>query len=454
MIKSIFIVLLAFTFQADARMIHTNNETNSLHKKTEEILTNIFYEQLYKRIKNTKPDIEVKKLKKSPNEGRRGNLIIQEMLQRNREAIAKKRGIDPSKAKSGNSIINIQKNENKVLVEKINFERKKLEEKYAHLPLEKRKSKIWQVEAQKELDDIKKKVIGNHNEWKKKYKETLINWKRSNINYKKEIPSYKQTLIDIPLILPVSKKDVKKELSLQIIKDHKIVTASFSMPIRDQKKRPTCSSFSGIRAVETLLHQNNFNYNLSEQYFYWASKPKCQSRPCRSRGSWVGHGLRFSKDSRSLDIPLESNCPYRNNTILRNETQTPLAGGCRKGKVKVRDYTYHENLDGMVGSLRANKPIIASVKLTPNFYDNDGIILDSESNKGFSKMNSHASGHSILIVGYLKLPKVLHEGSVCFIIANSWGLGWGHGGHACISEKWLLKNRQRNPFVSIGSVEI
>ena len=119
----IFLFFLSST--VNARILRSQNENNALHKRTEDLLTNIFYEQLYKRIKDIKPEVEVKKLKKLPNEGKRGNLIIQEMLQRNREAIAKKRGIDPSKAKSGRSIIKIQKSENKELIEKINSERKK-----------------------------------------------------------------------------------------------------------------------------------------------------------------------------------------------------------------------------------------------------------------------------------------------------------------------------------------
>lgn len=440
-----------------AKVLRVSNENNSQHKKIEDILTNIFYEQIYERVKNVNPEEEVKKVKefeKKPKVLKKGNLVIQEMLQRNREAIAKKRGIDPSKAKSGKDIIKIQKNENKELIEKINLERKKLEEKYAYLPLEKRRSKIWQIEAQNELDDIKKKVIGKHKAWKKKYKETLKNWKRSNNNFKKEIPSYVDTLIDTPIVDPVSKKEAKKEVSVSVVRDYKIVSASLSMPIRDQKKRPTCSSFSGIRAVEVLLQQNKINHNLSEQYFYWASKPKCQNRPCQSRGSWVGHGLSFSKDSRDLDIPLEKSCPYKVSSVRNNETQTPLKQSCNSGIVKINEYNYHDNLDGMMKSLRQNKPIVASIKLTPNFYDNNGIILESESSNGLTKMDGHASGHSVLIIGYLKLPKVLHEGRVCFIMANSWGLGWGHGGHACVSEKWLLKNRQKNPFVSISAVEV
>ena len=95
--------------------------------------------------------------------------------------------------------------------------------------------------------------------------------------------------------------------------------------------------------------------------------------------------------------------------------------------------------------------MVAGVKLTPNFYKNNGLILEKEKNIG-GKMDSHSSGHSIAITGFMKLPSVLNEGSVCFIITNSWGSGWGYGGNACISEKWLLNNRNINPFVSVDSI--
>ena len=39
----------------------------------------------------------------------------------------------------------------------------------------------------------------------------------------------------------------------------------------------------------------------------------------------------------------------------------------------------------------------------------------------------------------MKLPSKLHktEGKFCFLTANSWGEGWGIGGHACLSENWI-----------------
>ena len=77
-------------------------------------------------------------------------------------------------------------------------------------------------------------------------------------------------------------------------------------------------------------------------------------------------------------------------------------------------------------------------------------------NKNISKkrMDSHAVGHALLLIGYIKLPKILNEGEVCFVTANSWGEGWGTGGTSCLTEKWLLEQRKSNPFVVLEEVEV
>ena len=121
--------------------------------------------------------------------------------------------------------------------------------------------------------------------------------------------------------------------------------------------------------------------------------------------------------------------------------------------MKVKDYQYLENLDQVIKHLNRGKPVIASIKLSPNFYSNKGLVLSSEKNKG-SSMDQHGAGHAVLIVGHIKLPKVLNEGSVCFVTANSWGEGWGVNGHACLSEKWMLEHRKTNPFVVVDALEI
>ena len=51
----------------------------------------------------------------------------------------------------------------------------------------------------------------------------------------------------------------------------------------------------------------------------------------------------------------------------------------------------------------------------------------------------------------MKLPQKYwaQEGKMCFIIANSWGKGWGLGGHACLTETWV----QNHIFAKLSYVD-
>ena len=417
------------------------------HERIEDVLTKIFYEEIYKRAGKLKPEEEVKKAKFSVNDGRRGKMIIEMLKQKNREKIARMRGLDPGKASSGDELVTQQKQRNKDAIAEIRAKEMKLDQKYAHLPALERKKMIWQALANQELQ-VLGKIITSNQGWKKKHKKTLQKWEKDYTKYVGKIDEYKEGVTSIPLILPIDKNDVEKEVETVVVNEYFIIPGSLNIPIRDQGRRPTCSSFAGIRAIETLLAQNGKNVDLSEQHFYWASKPKCRKSPCTTRGSWVGYGLDFSKNN---PIPIEKDCPYQSKTIRGNDTQVPLAGTCSKGSVRIHSYDYVKTLDEVLVRIRNNQPVIAGLRLTPNFYENRGLVLDKEKNQ-MGLMDSHSSGHAILLIGYMKLPKVMNEGKVCFITANSWGSGWGHGGYSCLSEKWVLAQRKLNPFVVIDSL--
>ena len=81
------------------------------------------------------------------------------------------------------------------------------------------------------------------------------------------------------------------------------VPSAFSVPIKDQGDRGTCAAFAAIRTIEVLLAQNGRQLNLSEQYFYWASRPECRASPCGTKGSWAEAGFEFSIAQEALDIP-------------------------------------------------------------------------------------------------------------------------------------------------------
>lgn len=447
LLKNIFLTIFCFTASYQntfAITLSPKSFNTAKDHEVIEILSKVIFEEIYKKSKgllNNKIDRNPKPFVKragSINGGNKGRAIIEAMKQKNREKLALKRGIHPSKVKAGADIVAIGKKDNKSLITKIS-----------------KATKASGLESNQiiEIEALREKVMSDHRAWRIKHLPTLKDWEKQRESYFKNIMDYKKNHIVIPKVMPVSKEDMRRKLQTKIKKDSFFVAGAFGLAVRDQKRRPTCSAFAGIRSVEVLLAQNKVPKNLSEQYFYWSSKPKCQGQKCSERGSWVGHGLKFSEEGSGLDIPLEKDCPYQGRTKVFNETQIPLKRSCRRGAVQIKQFTYKKTLDGLMESLRANKVVVAGISLTPNFYKNTGLILQSEKDKG-GKLDSHAAGHSIVIVGYMKLPSVLNEGRVCFITTNSWGSGWGYGGHACLSEKWLLNNRNINPFVSIEQVRV
>jgi len=438
LLNRISIIYIIFSvFNVNAATLIPKQSESKLHKDMVEMLTNVFYEELYKRTYHLKPAKNSPKSADSVNKGKRGKLIIEQMKQRNREKLAIMRGVDPTKVKQGSDIVKLQQEDTKEMAKKIT---------------ELSKSDEWQKMAQSDIQTLKQKVMIDHKAWRKKHLPTLKEWEEKREKYLGHVDDYKNNLADIPLILPVSKDEQEKKVDIEIKKEYAFVSNALAVYIRDQSVRPTCAAFAGMRAAEILLAQHNEWYDLSEQYFYWASKPNCRNNTCTEKGSWEGYGLQYSQKSSKLDIPLEKDCPYEKFSQKNNETQIPLKNSCDNGKIKIKDFTYSKTLDEIITQIDQNKPVTAGIKLTPNFYDNRGIIFESEKDKG-GKLDFHAQGHTLLIVGYLKLPQIFDEGKVCFVVANSWGAGWGHGGYSCISEKWLLNHRNRNPFISLNSIE-
>ncbi len=222
----------------------------------------------------------------------------------------------------------------------------------------------------------------------------------------------------------------------------KAVDYSLDLTVKSQSQRPTCSAFASIRAIEIKLAQLGKNLDLSEQYFYWASKPNCQSIPCNSWGSAFGVGIRASKNSSKKDIPPETSCPYQNEDRPNNQTQIPLRIGCqRDGIAKVVKYEYFNSIDELPSFLDKNHPVIGGFTLSPGYYETKAFLSLADDNK-LGATDSNEGGHAFNIIGYMELPKSLHrdEGKRCYIAANSWGYGWGTGGHTCISEAWLKKH--------------
>jgi C1A family cysteine protease len=290
--------------------------------------------------------------------------------------------------------------------------------------------------------------------WKKEIKDQLKQWQTEQKIFEGKIKVYKANTFEIPAKF---EKIVEKKVNVSALPDAHIVNGAFKIPVRDQSNRPTCSAFAGIRAVEILLAQNNQDKDLSEQYFYWASKPNCQKGPCTEKGSWINHGYRYSKEHRTIDIPLESNCAYKLVSDPQNETQVPLIPSCEQGATKVVNYEDVRTLSDVIERVKQNTPVVIAAKLSENYYRNQGLITLEDSKKtATGKMDSHALGHAMLAVGVIELPLKLKatEGNYCLVVVNSWGKGWGAGGYSCLTQNWLEKFRQPAAFVAVTKVSV
>ena len=215
-----------------------------------------------------------------------------------------------------------------------------------------------------------------------------------------------------------------------------------AIPVRNQGGRGTCAAFAGIGHIEfSVLREmpGLHSIDLSEQRFYYTSKPYCQSSGCTKddEGSWYGVGMDASVAASTFDIPLEADCPY-NSEFGANDVQIPQAAGCDTGAVKVAKikevWSPEEILDVLEND---GLPVPYGSKLSDNWYYNEGLITLAESD--YVNIDQHSGGHAYLIVGYRTLPNMPDEGGMCFIVKNSWGPGWAVNGYSCQTVAWMEK---------------
>jgi hypothetical protein len=345
--------------------------------------------------------------------------------------------------------IRVEKEERKLLRIKLEKERQKRQERERIMNDEKQKKEERRLEKKRKIEEERKLKI-RAEERKKEELRILQNEERK---LKEELRL-------------LEKEERRKEVERKRVAEKrreipptpkwkwKVVDNSLNLKVKSQSSRPTCSSFASIRAIEIKLAQSGKNIDLSEQYFYWASKPKCQRLPCKDWGSSFGIGIQASKLSSINDIPAESSCPYQNEDQPNNQTQIPLKNGCHQdGIAKVVEYEYFKSVDELPSFLDQNHPVIGGFTLSAGYYKTKAFLSVADDNK-LGATDSNKGGHAFNIIGYMELPKSLHrdEGKRCYIAANSWGYGWGAGGHSCISEAWLKKH-SRGAFFAIKAVK-
>ena len=251
------------------------------------------------------------------------------------------------------------------------------------------------------------------------------------------------------------------------------------VPVRDQQQRGTCAAFTGIGYLEYLVLKKYGDklesIDLSEQRFYLMSRQDLWATggttDVDGGSAWEsGFEMSYGQEGKTsptdvlpYNIPLELDCPY-SGSPGDNELQIPQRASCKRGAVRVKSLTetYWEidsngNEVTRSNSIRSAQeifnylrdkglPVPVGTTLTANWMDNDGMITYAKSAAEGS--GPHAGGHAYLIVGARKLDeaKFPGEGGMCFVIKNSWGLGWGINGYSCMTLKWFNEYRGTYPM--------
>lgn len=305
--------------------------------------------------------------------------------------------------------------------------------------------------SEKQSTDYRKSYEAMRTAWFKAFKEQKERWYADRARFLKSIPSYKAHLVPlaqtkVPGLPKASRKPVPTDVSTDAFV---LVNGGMEVPIRDQADRGTCAAFAGVRALEVAAKGQGRDIDLSEQFFYWLSKPTCQQAPCAQGGSWVAPGYAANLDATDLVIPEETDCPYNGQSVEGNDTQVPLADKCSgSGAVRLSGVSVAYTMGDVLGTLVAGRPVVVASTLSENFFKSKGLVTQADAAAEKTRDSQHAGGHAYLAVGFLALPESMQktEGSFCLLIANSWGEGWGAGGYSCVTEAWFTAHRFDGDF--------
>ncbi|MDD4976360.1 MAG: C1 family peptidase [Bacteriovorax sp.] len=428
--------------------INCKASTLILEEIQKSIINDFKLEGKIKIVKDTPPDsIKISPKAEPKKELSKGELAVQEQLRQNREKV-KQYQQQNEDITPGNDLLKTKQQE---ITE---WQRNKKQEIIDNQIKKQQEIKDWQNEKQLIINQWLTEK-GNFNKRIPKYKENLIsenvfleNQIQATNDVKNSNESQKTSVVSPEKMIPPN-------ITMPIFPDFYVIDKSLDVEIKDQGQRPTCAAFTGIRAMEILMSQQGKDEKLSEQYFFWASIPKCQTSPCQKEGSWVFNAYQSSLEAKSPNIPLEKDCPYNQKNLNDNVTQIPLNNSCLTGHAKIKKFTSVQTSAEIITAIKAGHPVIGGFKLTENFYKNEGYVFVQSTKDGGAKLDEHAGGHAVLLVGIMKMPAELHqkEGKFCLISANSWGPGWGKGGHACLSENWIERHRFNVPFIALEQVE-
>lgn len=190
----------------------------------------------------------------------------------------------------------------------------------------------------------------------------------------------------------------------------------------DQGGLPSCVGNAAADSIEIISSILGFpKVELSRRFLWTAARNKMQKDGHKFK---TGTYIRLAFEVlRERGICLEKYMPY---DVSKWDEDVPLTvwqkAGARKIKQMYRiEGTEDKRCQLIVEALRANCPVVFGTQVGSKFPSHKGTsVIDAPLDS--------IGGHAMVIVGYDRKG---------FLVKNSWGPGWGDGGYAYFTPKYI-----------------
>ncbi len=215
-------------------------------------------------------------------------------------------------------------------------------------------------------------------------------------------------------------------------------------PVKTQGSRNTCSVFAATAIVEyLLLEETDQEYDLSEQYDYWAAKEYTLTNDAlqayESMDALAGYLALEAYEHSSM---LESEWPYESQNWqqtgdpgcyeVAGEPISECFTGIPPAEAELAPWTTEtvyvprEEIGSYIVEHRA--PVLINLTWYPEAVDRDTGAVHMP---GPDEMDG-AGGHVVALVGYDPSTREL-------VFRNSWGPTWGNNGYGTMPEDYILQ---------------
>jgi hypothetical protein len=191
-------------------------------------------------------------------------------------------------------------------------------------------------------------------------------------------------------------------------------------PIRDQGQRPTCLAFAASDLHAALREPWA---QLSCEYLFYHAQKRAKRKP--HQGALLPETLDAVRDDGQ---PHESGWPYLTAPPAHVSEWKPPPG--ISPLFRRAGHALSHNIDAMVSELDGGRPLILLLRLSWSF---DWVKPDGVVDEAPGEQPDFSRRHAVIAAGHGEI-----SGQRVIIIRNSWGEGWGNGGHGFLTEKYLV----------------